>query len=260
MTENGRMAATVLAAFCFVLAAALTYFSFVWTRSGQWLDSSAFQLAGVVSNSPLAVLLTAARTGTVIALATVGLAAGIAALIRRRLRAALAALLLVVAGTALARLLRSQLPRPYLGEFAYPANTLPSGHAAAAAALVLALLILIPVSWRTLTLRAAAVGLVTLAGMASVFSFAHRPSDVFVAILLVGALGCVAVLIAGYTPPMRSLNWPVAATVVALLSYLGLLWSPGFLERLLAGLAPVAATLAAASWIIVMITPESKKT
>src|SRR5687768_17795442 len=111
----------------FALATVLVYLAFVWTRVGQQLDAVAFSVAGTVASSPVDVLFSHTRTAVVVGLGAMAAVAGVFALIQRRLRVVSMALLLVAASVGLARALRAELPRPYLGDFAYGYNTLPSG-------------------------------------------------------------------------------------------------------------------------------------
>lgn len=121
---------------------------------------------------------------------------GVIALARRRWAelAFAASAAAVSAGATVA--LRSGLPRPYHGDFAYLYNTYPSAHVAAVLALGLAARALWPVRvrgwWRAVPVAALDVGVLALAawaGWSSVATFAHRPSDV---------LGAPFVVVAGF--------------------------------------------------------------
>ena len=124
------MKSALLRALGFALAVVLVCLTFVWTRVGQQLDAAAFIAAGTLASSPFGVVVDQTRTTAVVALAAAATIAGVFALIHRRLHAVSIALLLVVSSAGIAHALRAELPRPYLGEFAYENNTLPSGHAA----------------------------------------------------------------------------------------------------------------------------------
>jgi hypothetical protein len=242
----------------FALAMVLVYLAFVWTRVGQKLDAVAFVAAGTVASSPVDVLFSHAQTAVVVGLGALAGVAGAFALIQRRLRAVSMASLLVVASVGLARALRAELPRPYLGDFAYGYNSLPSGHTAAAAALVVALLVLLPVGRASLTLTAGATIVITFAGLASVLSFAHRPSDVFAAIFIVGCLGSLLRLLPeprALTVPRYGGLWTVGAAAAAVLLYACLLAGIGLPRELSAALAPAAAIFSAAAWVLLLAVP-----
>ena len=252
------MRSALLRALGFALAVVLVYLTFVWTRVGQQLDAAAFLAAGTVASSPFGVLVDQTRTTAVVVLAVAATIASVRALIQRRLYAVSTALLLVITSAGIARALRAELPRPYLGEFAYQYNTLPSGHAAAAAALVVALLVLLPVGLAPRTVNSAAILVITGSGFASVLSFAHRPSDVLAAVLIVGCLGSLLRLLPQSASPLipdRSGLWAAGATAAAALLHLGLLASVGLIRGLLAALAPATAILAAAAWVLLLAVP-----
>lgn len=242
----------------FALAVVLVYLTFVWTRVGQQLDAAAFIAAGTLASSPFGVVVHQTRTTAVVALAAAATIAGVFALIQRRLHAMSIALLLVVSSAGIAHALRAALPRPYLGEFAYRYNTLPSGHAASAAALVLALLVLLPRGAASQIMNFAAILVITAAALASVLSFAHRPSDVLASVFIVGCFGSLLRLSRdAASPPQLSTSglWVVGATAVAALLYLALLVSVGLPRVLFAALAPAAAIFAASAWVLLLAVP-----
>jgi hypothetical protein len=242
----------------FASAVVFVYATFVWTQLGQQLDASGFVVAGIVGSSPFGMAIGHARTAAVVALAVAAAIAAVPAVIQRRFHTLTTALLLVVASAAIARALRSELPRPYLGDFAYRYNTLPSGHAASAAALVVALLVLLPQGLASRMVNSVAVLVIAGAGMASVTSFAHRPSDVLAAILIVGCLGSVLRIFPELaSPPMARISglWAIGATAAAALLYLALLVSVGGARELFTGLAPTAAILAASAWVLLLGVP-----
>jgi hypothetical protein len=252
------MKSALLRALGFALAVVLVYLTFVWTRVGQQLDAAAFIAAGALASSPFGVVVDQTRTTAVVALAAAATIAGVFALIQRRLHAVSIALLLVVSSAGIAHALRAELPRPYLGEFAYKYNTLPSGHAASAAAIVVALLVLLPRGLASRTMNFVAILVITAAALASVLSFAHRPSDVLASVFIVGCLGSLLRLFRdAASPPLLSSSslWAVGATVAAALLYMGLLASVGVPRALFAVLAPAAAIFAAAAWVLLLAVP-----
>ncbi|NEG97096.1 phosphatase PAP2 family protein [Bifidobacterium sp. SMB2] len=112
---------------------------------------------------------------------------------RRRWRALVQMAVFAVVAFALAELLKHMLPRPVLNLSSLndAGNTSPSGHAAMAAVAAIALLCVVPRALRALVavlgaLYTAFVGLSVVAGGW------HRPTDIIVAMFLVGGLALLA--------------------------------------------------------------------
>ncbi|MGA0567157.1 phosphatase PAP2 family protein [Rathayibacter sp. KR2-224] len=180
-----RRQATVIAVF--LAALAFVYVVLVLTPQGQWLDSGAFGALGILG-VPFGSESEAIRWGGVFLLAAGAIAAWISAVVRRRWRDALTAALVVAISTLSCEALKVVLPRPALGVIGYDDNTFPSGHMALAFSAALAIAITDPLPrWRRQVV-ACAFGLTIVVGWASTISFAHRPSDVMGAGLVVAVV------------------------------------------------------------------------
>jgi membrane-associated phospholipid phosphatase len=129
------------------------------------------------------------------------------ALVRRRWRAIAYSAALVVAAWAVSTVLKSVLiERPALGEYGYPWNSFPSGHAAVSIAALVAVLWLLPRPPVLLVVPLALLG--GLAAASQVVSYAHRLSDVLAGVLLVGVLTAVGLGRSGRLGRLaRSLLW-----------------------------------------------------
>jgi hypothetical protein len=112
---------------------------------------------------------------------------------------------------------------------------------------------LLPSRWRGRIMTTIAVVVISVAGAASILTFAHRPSDVIVSILLVGVLGSLLLPSSGFglRPGVRG---PVLALLLSLSSAAVILWT----TQLLGGyssadlrfpLAAMIGILAAALWV-----------
>jgi membrane-associated phospholipid phosphatase len=192
------------------LVAAL-YLVFVRARAGQSFDHRAF--LHVVADQDLARDLTSVLNDTVIGLAVVTLAAGMAvALVRGRPTGAIAAAVLVGGANATTQLLKhGLLTRPHLGY--ETTNSLPSGHTTVAVSVAMGLLLVLPVGARPLLLLAgsAAANLVAVGVLVAGW---HRPSDVLasagVCLVWAGLVTCWLVLRTGAAPPARGGGWSQA--------------------------------------------------
>ncbi|MFD1214635.1 phosphatase PAP2 family protein [Arthrobacter sp. GCM10027362] len=173
------------AALC-AAAFACTYYVFVRTATGQFVDESAWaeaesgwRLGRGLSLRFLALLPDVSAALAALVLVWVVLA-------RRRWSAAAAAVGVVAASAASSWLLKNLLlERPDWGVSMLAHNSLPSGHTTIAAAAALAVFLVVSPRWRPFT--AAAGGLyAVLAGAATLISGWHRPADVVAAFLVAG--------------------------------------------------------------------------
>ncbi len=145
-------------------------------------------------------------------------------LAQRRPLDAIAGVAIIGVSSVLAQVLKhGVLDRPALVSIGD--NTFPSGHMTAFAAVTLGLLLVVPVRVRTVVACIGVLGL-SVVGALLLGSGWHRPSDVFGAILLVTCVSALAQL--GVTRRQSASSGPLV-------------------ERILAGLSVVAASLAAIS-------------
>ncbi|MGN6198946.1 phosphatase PAP2 family protein [Humibacter sp.] len=225
MTQVAAPRSTVLLSLavvaCFAAAFAVVYAAMILTRAGQEIDDGSFGALGVIG-IPLGATSGVIRSGGAFLLAIGALSAGASALIRRRWNDALRAALVVTLSTVGCEVLKTVLPRPDLHVGGYGDNTFPSGHMAVAFSAALAVTLTFPVNrWRRLVIITS-LSLAIGTGWASVISFAHRPSDVIGAGLLVGA--CFAavqvgrpLVIPALRGPLTALACSVAASIAAIL-------------------------------------------
>lgn len=180
-----RRRTAVIAVFAALLAA--VYVVLVLTRAGQWLDSGSFGALGLIG-AAFGSESEAIRWGGVFLLAVGAGVAGISALLRRRWLDVVKAGLVVSISTVSCEALKLALPRPALGVSGYDDNTFPSGHMALAFSAALAIAITEPLPrWRR-QVDTSALVLAVVVGWASTISFAHRPSDVLGAGLVVAVV------------------------------------------------------------------------
>lgn len=171
-----------------VVAAAVSYV-FVFTGRGQWTETAALQGNAIgrerVTHVVDAVLDPISALSVAVAIAAVTFIA----LVRRRFALAVAACVLVIGANLATQVLKNGIiDRPALGvdAVARTENSLPSGHTTVAASVVLALVLVLPPKVRGV---AALVGAAyaALTGVATLAAGWHRPADVVVAYLVVGA-------------------------------------------------------------------------
>lgn len=180
-----------------LLALVVAVFVALWAAShltvaGQQADAGAFRTLAPLHDAGRD-LAGALRRGLPVACAAVVAVLGVVALVRRAWRDLLAAVLVVLGTVGIALGLREVLVRPDLGEHGYAYQTFPSGHVAVVGGLCVAIWVLWP--WPASRAVAGWAGLVVtaVAALASVVTYAHRPSDV-VGSLLVAAAVTVAVV------------------------------------------------------------------
>ncbi len=179
----------------------LTYLLMVRLGAGQWLDDVA--LDGRKSTR-LAARRAVAAAVRLLTPAAVVVVTGWSVVVAARLRgvaAALAAGAATLATVALARVLKSGLPRDdrLVESFVGPENSYPSGHTAVAVTLALMAISVSPPRWRAAVTTAAvvAIGFHTV-GMAG--TGWHRPSD------LVGGIG-LAVMVSAIASLVVVRSW-----------------------------------------------------
>jgi membrane-associated phospholipid phosphatase len=161
------------------------------TAAGQQADAGTFRTLAPLHDAGRDVA-GALRRGLPVACAGVVAVLGVIALVHRAWRDLVAAVLVVVGTVGIALGLRELLVRPDLGGYGYAYQTFPSGHVAVVGGLCVAIWLLWP--WPTSRNVAgwAGLGVTAVAALASVVTYAHRPSDV-VGSLLVAAAVAVAV-------------------------------------------------------------------
>lgn len=175
------------------------------TAAGQQADAGAFRTLAPLHDVGRDVA-GALRRGLPVACAVVVAVLGVVALVRRAWRDLVAAVLVVVGTVGIALGLREVLVRPDLGGYGYAYQTFPSGHVAVVGGLCVAIWILWPWPGSRAVAGWAGLGVTAVAALASVVTYAHRPSDV-VGSLLVAAAVAVAVAwlldVPSPTPPRR---------------------------------------------------------
>lgn len=168
--------------------ATLVVRAFVFTTPGQWTETAALQGNAIgrdeVAHAVDAVLDPISVLSVGVAIATVTFIA----MVRRRFALAVAASALVIGANVATQVLKQLIDRPDLGVDAPArmANSLPSGHTTVAASVVLALVLVLPPRMRGFAALVGA-GYAALTGAATLAAGWHRPSDVVVSYLVVGA-------------------------------------------------------------------------
>ncbi|MEE8737227.1 phosphatase PAP2 family protein [Bifidobacterium subtile] len=168
--------------------------------------------------------------------------AALVAALRRRwwLLAQLAAVGLLFWGV---HYLKDVLPRPFIGNIlSSQKNSAPSGHTLLAAAAGVLLLIAVGRAWRALVALVASIYAV-LVGLSVIVGGWHRPTDVAMAILLIGAVTLLALVFTGKSgmdEPGRRASSPsvqIVASVMITLGVLGSLYAGYIIWQLDPGLA-----------------------
>jgi hypothetical protein len=172
------------------LGVAGTYWFFVRTTTGQYIDESALDEAEAVYGKAAK-----AALGFLDALPTIAVVVGVggllyAAIVKRRSSAALIAF----AGAALANIITQLLKayvftRPFTGIQTLMENSLPSGHTTAAASAAGAIFLVSSPAWRPFVGFVGTTFAVATGGATLVNQW-HRPADVIAALLVVAA--CLA--------------------------------------------------------------------
>lgn len=183
MSQRG----SVLRVAAFAIALAATYLGFIVTDRGQVLDSGSFAALSAV-NGAAGAEAGLVRVGGPVLLAIVALAAAIGALVRRRWRAILQGAAIVALSIVVTEGVKFVLPRPDLGGHGYADNTFPSGHMTIATSLAFAIAVILPRRPGAGLVSAIGLAVAAVVGCASIVSYAHRPSDVIGAVLVVGGV------------------------------------------------------------------------
>ncbi|MCW4458854.1 phosphatase PAP2 family protein [Microbacterium sp. MPKO10] len=127
----------------------------------------------------------------------------------------------IVCAYAASGLLKNlMLDRPYFGEFGYTFNTYPSGHVAVSMLAGIMVVRMLPGSHTRIVAAYGLTACVTLVGISSVTSLAHRPSDVLGGLALSGIIAPWAVR--ARLPSLRRfsahLHGPFGAAAAGLIS------------------------------------------
>ncbi|KPN21810.1 phosphatase PAP2 family protein [Arthrobacter sp. Edens01] len=185
----------LFAALLAAAGAAVTYFGFVRTTTGQAADESAWREAELVAPGTrvpsLQILDSLPLASVFIALAVI---AGVT-IYRRRLSPAVIAIATMAGANLVTQLLKNLLlDRPDRGVATLAFNSLPSGHTTMAASAMAAVFLVSSPRWRPLT---AVLGgtYAVLAGTATFFNLWHRPADVVAAFFVVAACTLVGGLV-----------------------------------------------------------------
>ncbi|MFZ3414970.1 phosphatase PAP2 family protein [Arthrobacter sp. 3Tela_A] len=185
----------LFAALLAAAGAAVTYFGFVRTTTGQFADESAWREAELVAPGTR---LPALRFLDSLPLVSVFIALAVivaVTLYRRRLSPGVIALATMAAANLATQLLKNLLlDRPDRGVITLDFNSLPSGHTTMAASAMAAVFLVSSPRWRP---AVAALGgtYAVLAGSATFFNLWHRPADVVAAFFIVSACTLVGGLI-----------------------------------------------------------------
>ncbi|MBB6404717.1 phosphatase PAP2 family protein [Arthrobacter sp. AZCC_0090] len=233
----------VLATLACVAGFAATYYFFVRTTTGQYIDESAL-VEAVTLNGP------AERATTkfldwlpVISVAIAAVVVLFVTVARRRWKAAGIALAACVAANLATQVLKDWFPdRPFRGVQTIELNSLPSGHTTLAASAAAAVFLVVSPRWRPI---AGFLGgtFAVAAGVSTLINQWHRPADVVAAFLLVGAV----MLPAGWLVLRTGNSWNVQDDR-------GDHWASSRLWLLLSALAGVAAA-AVAVYSLIKIAP-----
>ncbi|GAA4027060.1 phosphatase PAP2 family protein [Arthrobacter methylotrophus] len=232
-----------LATLACVAAFIATFYFFVRTTTGQYIDESALVEAATL-NGP------AERATTdfldwlpVISMAIAAVVVLFVTIMRRRWKAAGIALTACLAANLATQLLKDWFPdRPFRGVQTIELNSLPSGHTTLAASAAAAVFLVVSPRWRPL---AGFLGgtFAVAAGVSTLINQWHRPADVVAAFLVVGAV----MLPAGWLVLRTGNRWNVSDGH-------GEHWASSRLWLLLSALAGVAAA-AVAVYSLIKIAP-----
>lgn len=178
----------VLATLACMVSLVATYYFFVRTTTGQYIDESALVEAATI-NGP------AERASTkfldwlpVISLVIAAVVVLFVTVMRRRWKSAGIAVAACVAANLATQLLKDWFPnRPFRGVQTIDLNSLPSGHTTLAASAAAAVFLVVSPRWRPL---AGFLGgtFAVAAGVSTLINQWHRPADVVAAFLVVGAV------------------------------------------------------------------------
>lgn len=177
-----------LATIASIVGLAATYYFFVRTTTGQFIDESALVEATEMSGS-------AGRASTefldVLPMLSLAIAAVVVLFVtvaRRRWTAAGIAVVACVAANLATQVLKLFIPdRPDRGVQTLELNSLPSGHTTLAASAAAAVFLMVSPRWRPLAgFLGSSFAVAT--GVSTLINQWHRPADVVAAFLVVGAV------------------------------------------------------------------------
>lgn len=177
-----------LATMASILGLVLTYYFFVRTTMGQFIDESALVEATELSGS-------AGRASTkfldmlpILSLAIAIIVVLFVTVARRRWTAAGIAVAACIAANLATQVLKLFIPdRPDRGVQTLELNSLPSGHTTLAASAAAAVFLMVSPRWRPLAGFLGSTFAVAT-GVSTLINQWHRPSDVVAAFLVVGAV------------------------------------------------------------------------
>ncbi|BCW72542.1 phosphatase PAP2 family protein [Arthrobacter sp. NicSoilB8] len=177
----------LLATLACLAALAATYFVFVRTTTGQFIDESALveavAMSGTAGKAATKLLDWLPALSVVISTVVVLFVT----ILRRRWAAAGIALAACVGANVATQILKDLVPvRPYRGVETLELNSLPSGHTTMAASAAAAVFLMVSPRWRPL---AGFLGgsFAVATGVSTLINQWHRPADVVAAFLVVGA-------------------------------------------------------------------------
>jgi hypothetical protein len=165
---------------------AATYYYFVRTTTGQFIDESALVEAVAIHGPAGKVTTQFLDWLPTISLVIAAVVVLLVTVIHRRWRAASIAVVACVGANIATQVLKDLLPaRPFRGVETLELNSLPSGHTTLAASAGAGVFVLASPRWRPL---AGFVGgsFAIASGMSTLVNQWHRPADVVAAFLLVG--------------------------------------------------------------------------
>lgn len=184
---RGLGALCILATLACVAGLFATYYFFVRTTTGQYIDESAL-VEAVAIHGPAGKAATSFLDWLpTISLVMAAVVVLFVTVIRKRWRAAGIAVAACIAANIATQILKDLLPaRPYRGVETLELNSLPSGHTTLAASAAAAVFLMASPRWRPF---AGFVGgsFAIVSGMSTLVNQWHRPADVVAAFLLVGA-------------------------------------------------------------------------
>ncbi|MEV8147945.1 phosphatase PAP2 family protein [Arthrobacter sp. NPDC080073] len=224
----------VLATLACMAAFIATYYFFVRTTTGQYIDESALVEAATINGPTERATTQFLDWLPVISVAIAAVVVLFVTILRRRWKSAGIAVAACVAANLATQLLKDWFPnRPFRGVQTIELNSLPSGHTTLAASAAAAVFLVVSPRWRPL---AGFLGgtFAVAAGVSTLINQWHRPADVVAAFLVVGAV----MLPAGWLVLRTGKRWNVQ-------DWRGEHWASSRLWLSLSTLAGVAAATVA---------------
>jgi hypothetical protein len=182
----------VLGTLCCAAGLAATYYFFVRTTTGQFIDESALveaiEIHGAAGRASTQLLDWLPALSVLIASVVVV----VVALARRRWAAAGIAVTAAAAANVATQVIKELVPvRPFRGIETLELNSLPSGHTTMAASAAMVVFLVVSPRWRPL---AGFLGgsFAVATGVSTLINQWHRPADVVAAFLVVGAFALPA--------------------------------------------------------------------